>query len=103
MKYIIILLISMLSSQDINPDTISKSRRTTGSVGTTTIDGTIYNQVSLRPEIPFGNLGVGLDLYIYYNDDGIYSKSWDFSGFGPAYRTIIDKIYAGSKYNCCKK
>ena len=46
----------MLSSQDINPDTISKSSRTTGSVGTTTIDGTIYNQVSLRPEIPFGNL-----------------------------------------------
>ena len=23
----------------------------------------------------------------------MYWESWDFSGFGPAYRTIIDKIY----------
>ena len=83
----------MLYSQDINADAISESGGITGSVGTVTINGQIYNQLSLRPEIPFGNLGVVLDLYLYFNDDGMYWESWDFSGFGPAYRTIIDKIY----------
>ena len=83
----------MLSSQDINTDAIFQSSRTTGSVGTVTINGQVYNQLSLRPEIPFGKLGIGLDLYLYFNEEGMYWESWDFSGFGSAYRTIVDKIY----------
>ena len=93
MKYIIVLLIGILSSQDRDLNTFSKSGGTTGSVGTITMNGQIYNQLSLRPEIPIGKLGVGLDIYLYFNDEGMYLKSWDFSGLGPAYRTIIDKIY----------
>ena len=34
-------------------------------VGSATIDGNIYNQVALRPELSFGKLGVGLDLVLY--------------------------------------
>jgi len=93
MKYIIILLIGILSSQDTDTNTFLTSGGTTGSVGTVTINGEIYNQLSLRPEIPIGKLGVGLDIYLYFNDDGMYLKSWDFSSGGSAYRTIIDKIY----------
>ena len=93
MKYIIILLGGILSSQDRDTNTFSKSGGTTGSVGTITMNGQIYNQLSLRPEIPIGKLGVGSDIYLYFNDDGMYLKSWDFSSGGAAYRTIIDKIY----------
>jgi len=93
MNYIIILVIGILSSQDMNTDTSFESSGTTGSVGTVTMNGQVYNQLSLRPEIPIRNLGVGLDIYLYFNDDGMYWESWNFSGFGPAYRTIIDKIY----------
>ena len=85
MKYIIILLIAMLSSQDTDTNTLSKSGGTTGSVGTITMNSQIYNQLSLRPEIPIGKLGVGLDIYLYFNDDGMYLKSWDFSSGGAAY------------------
>ena len=93
MRYIIIIFISMLSSQDTQTDTSFESGGTKGSIGTVTINGQVYNQLSLRPEIPIGKLGVGLDIYLYFNNDGVYFESWDFSSGGAAYRTIIDKIY----------
>ena len=93
MKYIIILLIGILSSQDTDTNTFSKSGGTTGSVGTITMNGQIYNQLSLRPEIPIGKLGVGLDIYLYFNNDGMYLKSWDFSSrhsISPSGVTLLD-------------
>ena len=86
MKYLTCLLTLGLFAQE-------DASVTTGSIGTVTINGQIYNQLSLRPEIPFGKLGVGLDIYLYFNDEGLYWESWDFSSGGDAYRTIIDKIY----------
>ncbi|MBN2281274.1 MAG: FecR domain-containing protein [Candidatus Marinimicrobia bacterium] len=47
-------------------------------VGSVTIDGQIYNQVSLRPELRFGKLGIGLDLYFYFDEEGkIRPDDWD--------------------------
>ncbi|MBC8213250.1 MAG: hypothetical protein ISR90_04790 [Candidatus Marinimicrobia bacterium] len=66
----------------------------TGSLGSVTIDGTIYNQISLRPEIPVGKFGVGLDIYLYIDADGnLYKENWDFSNGKATYRTLVDKIY----------
>ena len=93
MKYIVLILLGVLLSQDSNTDTFSESGGTVGSVGTVTINGEVYNQISLRPEIPVGKLGIGLDLYLYFNDDGMYWESWDFSSGQDAYKTMIDKIY----------
>ncbi len=93
MKYIYILLISILFGQELNADPFVSDQGTTGSIGTVTINNEVYNQLSLRPEIPIGNMGVGLDIYLYFNDDGMYWESWDFSSGAAAYRTIIDKIY----------
>ncbi len=63
------------------------------SIGAVTIDGKIYNQISMRPEYEFGKIGLGLDIYFYIDDEGsLYEKSWDFSK-GKAFETIIDKIY----------
>ena len=93
MRIIPLILVFSLFAQDKDDSAVFGKSGTTGSIGTVTINGKVYNQLSLRPEIPIGKLGVGLDVYLYFNDDGMYWESWDFSGIGPAYRTIIDKIY----------
>ena len=91
MRIIPLLLVFSLFAQDaVNAPAKSG---TTGSIGTVTLNGQIYNQLSIRPEIPIGKLGVGLDIYLYFNDEGMYWDSWNFSSGGSAYKTIIDKIY----------
>lgn len=47
-------------------------------VGSATIDGIIYNQIALRPELSFGKLGLGLDLVLYVDSEGnIRKDEWD--------------------------
>ncbi len=47
-------------------------------VGSATIDGAIYNQIALRPELSFGKLGLGLDLVFYMDNEGnIRKDEWD--------------------------
>ena len=70
-----------------------KNINTSGAMGSATIDGEIYNQVAIRPEIPIGKLGIGLDINLYFNDSGIYKGNWNFDNSTASYRTIIDKIY----------
>ena len=75
-------------SRDIDPDTPEsgdapkpkpKKPLNLGlGVGSATIDGTLYNQVALRPELSFGKLGVGLDLVLYIDNEGnIREDEWD--------------------------
>ena len=48
-------------------------------IGSATIDGTLYNQLALRPEINFMGIGIGLDLVVYMDDEGnIRQDEWDF-------------------------
>ena len=68
------------------------------SIGAVTIDGKIYNQIAMRPEIPIGKMGIGLDLYIYIDGEGnFYKESWDFSNtkavFGFQNETNIGMIF----------
>ena len=86
----IFIISSFLISQD---EKEGEGVSTSGSMGSVTIDGKIYNQMALRPEIPIGKLGLGLDVYIYFNDEGIYDENWDFSSGKSIYETLIDKIY----------
>ncbi len=57
-------------------------------LGSVTINGVIYNQIALRPEVKFGKLGIGLDVVLYMDDKGkIRENEWDeFSDY-------LDKIY----------
>ena len=56
-------------------------------LGAVTIDGQLYNQIALRPDISIGKLGVGLDIVLYMDENGdIRSDDWD------DYTDIIDKI-----------
>ena len=73
-------------------------------IGSSTIDGVLYNQISLRPEINFGKLGIGLDLMVYIDNEGnIREEEWDIQS-DPSllldkllyirYGTKIDPIWA---------
>jgi hypothetical protein len=55
--------------------------------GAVTIDGKLYNQIALRPDINIGKLGVGLDVILYMDEDGnIRKDDWNDAG------DILDKI-----------
>ena len=90
MKLIRLILIFILLTVVFTQE--KKEASTSASMGSVTMDGKIYNQVAIRPEIPIGKMGVGLDLYVYFNDEGIYPGNWDFSGDN-AFSTLVDKIY----------
>ena len=59
-------------------------------VGSVTIDGVLYNQLALRPEFNIGNLGIGLDLVVYIDNEGnVRPNEWDVKN-DPS--VIVDKI-----------
>lgn len=55
--------------------------------GAVTIDGKLYNQLALRPDISFGKFGMGLDLILYIDQDGnILTEQWTKP------KNLLDKI-----------
>ena len=65
-----------------------------GAFGAVTIDGKVWNQIALRPIVPFGKFAVALDLVFYFDQDGnVHQDEWDFSSTENIKNTIIDKIY----------
>ena len=59
-------------------------------IGSVTLDGVLYNQLALRPEINIGKIGVGLDLVVYIDNDGnVRSEEWDIKN-DPS--LLLDKI-----------
>ncbi len=62
--------------------------RWNGSIGLVIVDGKVYQQFGLRPDIPFGKWGVGLDLTLRFNENGGFKDDeWD----EPA--DAIEKVY----------
>jgi len=48
----------------------------------------IFNTLALQPEVSFGKLGLGLDLYIYFDSDGnVRKEDWDTG------QDILSKIW----------
>ena len=108
MKYYILLyliIINILASQDSTSviDNTSDDSSVQGAFGAVTIDGKIWNQIALRPTLPFGPLTIALDVVIYVDQDGnIHSDEWDFSTGEKVKNTLIDKIYYiryGQRFN----
>ena len=72
----------------------TNERSVQGAFGTVTIDGKIWNQIAIRPILPFGKLSVALDLVLYIDQDGnIHENEWDFSSGEKVKNSLIDKIY----------
>ena len=91
MKKIIIFcsFFGFLLNQENNIDPVF-----TGSFGSTTLNEKIFNQFSIRPEFSVGKIGVGLDIYFYFDENGnLYDENWNFSSSSKSYKTLIDKIY----------
>ena len=62
--------------------------RWNGAIGIVVINGQVYQQFALRPDIPFGKWGVGLDLTLRFDADGNFKEDeWDDG------RDAIEKIY----------
>jgi hypothetical protein len=81
-------------SEEIDLEATSTGKSVQGAFGAVTIDGKIWNQIALRPVLPFGKLSVALDLVIYIDQDGnIHDDEWDFSSGEKVKNAIIDKIY----------
>ena len=108
MKYYLLLyliLINTLISQDSTEviENASENSSVQGAFGAVTIDGKIWNQIALRPTLPFGPLTIALDVVIYVDQDGnIHSDEWDFSTGEKVKNTLIDKIYYiryGQRFN----
>ena len=93
---IVILTAQILigQSEEIDLEATSTGKSVQGAFGAVTIDGKIWNQIALRPVLPFGKLSVALDLVIYIDQDGnIHDDEWDFSSGEKVKNSIIDKIY----------
>jgi len=83
-----VVLFSISLSQDKIPPTYMAS------FGSVSINGKLYNQISFKPEFTMGKVGLGLDLYFYFDEDGnIYDRDWDFSTPEASLKTMLDKIY----------
>jgi hypothetical protein len=67
----------------------SKTRFRTGiNIGAVTIDGKLYNQIGLRPDVSFGKFGIGLDLTLFMDEQGkIREDNWNSPD------DIFEKIY----------
>ena len=86
---VLLFVFSSLFSQDEEVNSAF-----TGSFGSVTLNDQIYNHFSFRPEMSIGKLGLGLDLYFYFDEEGkLYSDNWNFSSSENSFRTIVDKVY----------
>ena len=67
------------SKPESKPDVPKKPFGMGLGVGSATIDGTLYNQLALRPEINIAGVGIGLDLVVYMDNEGnVREDEWDF-------------------------
>ena len=81
-------------SEQLDIDNTTTNSSVQGAFGAVTIDGKIWNQIALRPVLPFGKLSVAFDIVLYIDQDGnIHDDEWDFSSGEKVKNTIIDKIY----------
>jgi len=70
------------------PGSTSSGVRWNGTVGMVIINGKVYQQFGLRPDIPFGKWGVGLDLTFRFDANGnLKNNEWNNA------RAYLDKIY----------
>ena len=78
------------SDSDSKPDVPKKPFGMGLGIGSATLDGTLYNQLALRPEINIAGIGIGLDLVVYMDNEGnVREDEWDFKNDSDL---IYDKI-----------
>ena len=65
--------------EEIDLDNTTSNTSVQGAFGAVTIDGKIWNQIALRPVMPFGKLSIAFDMVLYIDQDGnITDQEWTF-------------------------
>jgi len=83
----VVVLCSVVPAQD-EDDSSQDGWQTGVSVGAVNINGETFQQLSLRPDIPIGKFGIGLDITLYFDSEGnLRREGWDEAG------DLVDKIY----------
>ena len=78
------------SIEQIKPEPPPKPFSMGLGIGSATIDGILYNQIALRPEVYIKKVGIGLDLVLYVDNEGnIKTEEWDIDN-DPG--LLLDKI-----------
>ena len=91
---ILYMIFGCISAQPDQLDDDLSEKALQGAFGAVTIDGKIWNQIALRPVLPFGKLAIAFDMVLYIDQDGnIHDEEWDFSSGEKVKNTILDKIY----------
>jgi hypothetical protein len=87
----------MLISQSLSlcaQESIADKTTIQAGYGTVTINDTQWQRFSIRPDIPIGPVGIGLDMELFLDNTGkISSEGWDFSNRNQSIDTILRKIY----------
>lgn len=87
-RIIIILLLLITSIQAQNSFALR------GVFGLATIDDKVWGQFALRPTVDFWKIKLGLDIVLYFDQNGkIHQDEWDFSNGTAIKNTLLDKIY----------
>ncbi len=85
---LILILFCIIGLQAQNPFSMR------GVFGLATIDDKVWGQFALRPAIKIWKLKLGLDIFMYIDQNGkIHQEEWDFSSSEAIKNTILDKIY----------
>lgn len=77
MKKLLLLLLVVVLAFAQNPKQKAQESILSGGTGLVWIDGKPYYQVTINPEISFANMGIGLDLRLEFNNDGIRKENFN--------------------------
>ncbi|MEE2765863.1 MAG: FecR family protein [Candidatus Neomarinimicrobiota bacterium] len=79
-----------ISKPDSGPKVPKKPFSMGLGIGSATLDGVLYNQLALRPEINLWKIGIGLDLVVYIDNEGnVRTEEWDIEN-DPS--LLLDKV-----------
>lgn len=93
-RFVWLLLVMAVSTQaqaqKIEPNV---SVRWQAGAGTVTLDGQQMYRIHLQPDIPVGRFGIGLDLELFIDPEGNFSREgWRFDTADAAFESIQRKI-----------
>ncbi|HOJ38061.1 MAG TPA: hypothetical protein PLI27_02940 [Ignavibacteriales bacterium] len=73
--FLLVALFALTFGQ--NPNQKMQQSVLSGGTGLTWIDGKPYYQVTINPELSFSKVGIGLDLRLEFNNDGIRKENFN--------------------------
>ncbi len=74
MKKLLVLIIALFALSSFS---FANDLSMGGNIGMEEIGGIMYYSLALNPEARFGKMGIGLDLYLRWNDEGLFPYTTD--------------------------